>query len=334
MDLQYETSKLLATCETANNIADWINVAKQKAQIDYHAVTNGVKNDTGFANNAFLRFITSGYEQLTEESNLSIPTIVTNVLRFITGQMHKKTALIVIDGMSLFDFEVISKSFSKTKYEYDCSFAMIPTVTPISRQSLLSGKYPRELSDQFSLVYEESEYLVAANNFGFAKEQTLYIRGFPHEIEPSVKLAAIILSDIDEIVHNQHQGRNGMYKDLVQQKCGERILQLVLHLYDLGFAVYITADHGNAVCTGVGEFRGDIEVQTRATRMAAIKDLSFCNELLTLNSTEYPGFHLSREYHYFVCNEGVSFNRIGEAVMTHGGMSLDEVIVPFIKIYP
>ena len=323
MDLRHETSKLLAICETACNITDWIIIAKLKAQIDYHAVTTGAKIDTGFANNAFLRFISSGYEQLTEESNLRFPTIVTNVLRFITGRMHKKTALIVIDGMSLFDFEVISKSFSKTKYEYDSTFAMIPTVTPISRQSLLSGKYPSELSDQYSLVYEESEYLAAANNFGFAKEQTLYIRGYPHDIEPSVKLAAIILSDIDEIVHNQHQGRNGMYRDLVRLKCGERILELILYLSDLGFAVYITADHGNAVCTGVGEFQGDIDVQTRATRMAIIKDLSFRTELLALNCTEYPGFHLNRDNHYFVCNEGVSLNRIGEAVMTHGGMSLD-----------
>ena len=106
-----------------------------------------------------------------------------------------------------------------------------------------------------------------------------------------------------------------------------------MHLSDLGFAVYITADHGNAVCTGVGEFRGDINAQTRATRMAAIKDLSYRTMMLTLNSTEYPGFHLNSDYHYFVCNEGVSFNRIGEAVITHGGMSLDEVVVPFIRIY-
>jgi len=37
-------------------------------------------------------------------------------------------------------------------------------------------------------------------------------------------------------------------------------------------------------------------------------------------------------YKYYVCESGVSFDNKNEEVMTHGGISIDEVIVPFIKV--
>jgi len=41
---------------------------------------------------------------------------------------------------------------------------------------------------------------------------------------------------------------------------------------------------------------------------------------------------LDKSYHYFVCEPGASFDAKGESVMTHGGTTLDEVIVPFVRI--
>jgi hypothetical protein len=50
------------------------------------------------------------------------------------------------------------------------------------------------------------------------------------------------------------------------------------------------------------------------------------------HTTEYPAFYLDRNYRYLICKRGVSFDAKGSEVMTHGGMTIDEVIVPFIKI--
>jgi hypothetical protein len=46
----------------------------------------------------------------------------------------------------------------------------------------------------------------------------------------------------------------------------------------------------------------------------------------------YPGYYLDKDYKYYVCESGVSFDNKNEEVMTHGGISIDEVIVPFIKV--
>ena len=39
-----------------------------------------------------------------------------------------------------------------------------------------------------------------------------------------------------------------------------------------------------------------------------------------------------KAYEYLICDAGTSLDVSGEQVMTHGGMTIDEVVVPFIKI--
>ena len=47
---------------------------------------------------------------------------------------------------------------------------------------------------------------------------------------------------------------------------------------------------------------------------------------------EYPKYYLPKNYDYLVCDIGTSLDAKGVNVMNHGGISIDEVVVPFIKI--
>jgi len=47
---------------------------------------------------------------------------------------------------------------------------------------------------------------------------------------------------------------------------------------------------------------------------------------------DYPGYYLDKNYNYLICKTGVSFDSMNNDVMAHGGITLDEVIVPYIKI--
>ena len=67
--------------------------------------------------------------------------------------------------------------------------------------------------------------------------------------------------------------------------------------------------------------------------MVVLKDFADKESLIQkYGLIEYPKYYLPKEYDYLICNVGESLDVKGEAVMTHGGMSLDEVVVPFIKI--
>jgi hypothetical protein len=312
---------------TANG---WIEIARKKALIDYYAAKANIWIDTSFVDAEFEKFIFDGYQKLSGETNKHAPAILPKVIDFIS---HGKTALIVVDGMSLFDFEVISRYLEGIDYEYHCTYALIPTTTAISRQGLLSGKYPRELENPFTLSQEEKGFMEAAKNAGYSKRQSLYAKGFNPPISHFTKFAAIIINDIDDLVHGQKQGRIGMYNDVSFWAKSGKVQTLIKDLYEQGFDIYITSDHGNTPCIGAGAIRNvGVEVETRSKRMLVLKDFAEGNDSFGDKVVTYPGYYLDKDYSYYVCEAGVSFDNKNEEVMTHGGISIDEVIVPFIKV--
>lgn len=324
--------RLSSFCRAATGYSDWIEIAKTKAAVEYYAARTHIRLDLSFVDEAFGKFIAGEYGRLSSEMGSDCPPIITKALSVITSRQNEKSALIVMDGMSLFDFEAMSRHWDGIDCEYGASFALIPTSTSISRQSLLSGKFPRELSKPFSLANEEKEFRAKAEELGFGSQQVEYLRGFNADISPLSKLAAVVINEVDDIVHGQRQGRAGMYGDMALLGRSGKLQSLIARFVNLGFTVYITSDHGNTPCAGVGGFYSGVEVESRSKRMAILKDFAEANPLLTENAVEYPGYYLDKNYRYFVCKSGVSFDSKGEQVMTHGGMSIDEVIVPFVRI--
>lgn len=322
---------LLPSGDTSGITANgWIEIARKKALIDYYAAKANISIDTSFVDAEFEKFIFDGYQRLSGETNKLAPAILPKVIDFIA---HGKTALIVMDGMSLFDFEVISRYLEGIDYEYQCNYALIPTTTAISRQGLLSGKYPRQLKNPFSLSQEEKGFMEAAQNAGYTKRQILYAKGFNPPISHFTKFAAIIINDIDDLVHGQKQGRVGMYNDVSLMAKEGKLQSLIKDLYARGFNIYITSDHGNTPCIGAGAIRNvGVEVETRSKRMFVLKDFAEEKDSFGDKVVAYPGYYLDKDYKYYVCEAGVSFDNKNEEVMTHGGISIDEVIVPFIII--
>ena len=75
-----------------------------------------------------------------------------------------------------------------------------------------------------------------------------------------------------------------------------------------------------------------VEAETKAKRMMILKDFAHMSDELIENTIEYPAYYLNKSYRYLICKTGISFDSKNDEVITHGGISTDEVIVPFVKI--
>lgn len=310
--------------------SEWIDIARVKALLEVYAASARVAVDFSFVNNAFAQFALGGYSMLSGQSSSAAPAILPKVLDYVAKD---KAALIVMDGMSLFDFNVLSRYFDGINYELQCSYSLIPSTTAISRQSLLSGKYPSQLENPFSLSKEERGFYEAAAKHGYSRRQAAYFRGYDIEPSPFIKLLVIIINDIDDIVHGQQQGRLGMYSDITLLAKSGKLQALIRSLHTAGFTVYLTSDHGNTLCYGIGALRNSgVEVETRSKRMLILKKFADVSSEVAENTVEYPGYYLNKSFRYLVCETGVSFESKNNQVMTHGGITIDEVIVPFVKI--
>lgn len=321
---------LVEAAQKASSPADWISVAKQNAKLEVYAARIGLERQQDIINECFKTFIFDGYQKLSGIVSQDAPSILPKAIDMVAGG---KIALIVADGMSLFDFEILSKSLSDFDYDFNCSFALIPTTTSISRQSLLSGKYPQQLENPFSLAKEESGFIDAGIAHGYTKQQCFYGRGYEALPSPLVRFAAIILNDIDDMVHGQKQGRQGMYNDVSLLSKSGKIQTLMSCLLDNGFSVYLTADHGNTCCIGGGSLkRTGVETETKSKRMLILKDFADIADDLADRMLVYPGYYMDKSYQYLICKDNTSFDNKNETVMTHGGITLEEVVVPFVRI--
>lgn len=312
------------------NYAEWINIAQAKVSLEVYAASVGMTVDLSFADNAFIEFVMGDYSKLSGQTRSAAPAILAKALDYIA---KGKVALIVMDGMSLFDFNVLSRYFDGIEYDLQCSYALIPSTTAISRHSLLSGKYPRQRANSFSLSTEKKDFYDTAEEHGYTRQQTAYVRGYDNQLSPFTKLLAVIINDVDDIVHGQQQGRQGMFNDITLMAKTGRLQALIRSLHTAGFTVYLTADHGNTLCTGIGTRRNmGVEVETKAKRMLVLKDFAEITNEIIEHTIEYPAYYLYQNYKYLICKTGVSFDDKDSEVMTHGGITLDEVIVPFVKI--
>ena len=129
------------------------------------------------------------------------------------------------------------------------------------------------------------------------------------------------------MVHGQQQGRMGMYQDVRLWAKERKLLDLIDRLLARGFKVFLTADHGNTMCIGGGGCkRNGVETATKSKRMIILKDFAQIQDELADRTFVYPGFYSDKSYQYRICNGRFSFDIKNTEVMTHGGISLEEVI--------
>ena len=323
----------LQQARTAKTYRDWFRIAEQKAKLDVLACRYGFELDTSELNRFFQAYVLESYGTLYQENDRETPVIVSRAMEYMS-ENSQKFAIIVMDGMSAFDWTMLSRSFHGVRRHRSAAVAMSPTITSVSRQCSLSNKNPDKLEHPWKQDLEKKEFVDCARELGYADAQIAYLRGYDADPGGLISCLAVIIMDCDDAVHAVLHGRKSMFQEMTEQASAGRLLQLTERLLKKGFDVYISADHGNTECRGIGRVTGSgVETETRSHRMVVLKD--FANKQAyqeKYHLLEFPAAYLPKENQYLLCKAGESLDLRGELVMSHGGMAIDEVIVPFITI--
>lgn len=325
--------ELVSRAEGCTQYKEWFAIAEEKARIDVMAVEHDVNMDTAQINCLFRDYIMAQYGKLSTTMDSESPVLVSKAMEFMHDHSNR-FIVIVMDGMAEFDWRILSTSFTGIQYHKASAFAMIPTVTSVSRQCLLSDKYPRELINPWTQSKEKQEFVECAKRLGFADRNISYQRGYDSDFDHSIRCGAVIINDIDDMVHGQMQGRIGMLNDVGVMAKQKKLAGITKRFLAAGFDVYITADHGNTTRHGMGKLTGTgVEMETKSRCMLVLKDFADKDGIKEkYGLIEFPKTYLPKEFDYLICNIGDSFDAKGDDVMSHGGISIDECVVPFIKI--
>jgi len=150
-----------------------------------------------------------------------------------------------------------------------------------------------------------------------------------------LQVIGLVINTVDEIGHGMQLGTAGMHQQVRLWLMGSKYLtQLVSKLLDEGFVVFLTADHGNVWARGIGRPNEGVLVEKRGQRARVYTDpafLSLAREQVP-GAVEWTNVGLPDELQVLLAPELNAFLGKGDHTICHGGIALEEVIVPFVQI--
>lgn len=258
-------------------------------------------------------------------------------------------ALIVVDGLALDQWVTIRQFLQKQDANLvmreSATFAWIPTLTSVSRQSIFSGKPPLYFPSSInSTNSEEKLWKQFWEGHGLSRLDVAYLRGLGDgdasnildaAIHPGkTKVVGLVVDKVDKIMHGMQLGSAGMHNQIKQWCHAGFLSALVGQLLDYGYEVWLTADHGNIQCDGKGRPSEGVIAETRGERVRVYPT----PELRAQVAGAFPFAHewhpvgLPAGYFPLVACGHEAFVSPGEVIVGHGGVAIEEVIVPLVKI--
>src|SRR5690554_3731993 len=148
------------------------------------------------------------------------------------------------------------------------------------------------------------------------------------------KIAGLVVDTVDEIIHGAVLGKRGVAAQIKSWCESGFVDRLFAMLLDQGFHIYLTADHGNAEAVGIGRPNQGVASELRGERVRTYRSETMIAETETAipDSFRLDIAGLPANFMPLFAGERGAFVPKGDQVVVHGGMSLEELIVPFVKV--
>ena len=268
--------------------------------------------------------------------------------RDIEDSVNSRAALIVVDGLALDQWVTIRQLLqvqdANLAMRESATFAWIPTLTSVSRQSIFSGKPPLYFPASInSTNSEEKLWKQFWEGHGLSRLDVAYQRGLGDgdaagvldaAIHPGkTKVVGLVVDKVDKIMHGMQLGAAGMHNQIRQWCQGGFLAALVGNLLDYGFEVWLTADHGNMQCEGRGCPSEGVIAETRGQRARVYPTPELRAQVAAsfAFAREWQPVGLPPGYFPLVAGGRDAFVNQGASIVGHGGIAIEEVIVPLVK---
>ncbi len=271
------------------------------------------------------------FGQVLPSSYLSAPSYVGNVLNHIhSNYKNDLVALVVVDGLSFWQYLTLKKSFPDTLTIQDSYIhSWIPSITMLSRQSIFRGGVPIRDYKQ-NPQNEEKLWFDYWTNHGFKNDEIGYEYNVLGESCGTTKRLAYVTVKLDEKMHASENNRELF---LLTQNWATSFAKDIKRLIDAGYKVFLTTDHGNVESEGWRKLTSQEKVYvygdgSRGMRHLIYDDTHGMDELYEQMDHD----QVWRHDDWMVWRNRKSFSSNGCQEITHGGCHFLEVLIPFIKI--
>ena len=247
--------------------------------------------------------------------------------------------LVILDGLGFAQWDRILERTPLRVVHGGAALAMIPTLTTVSRQAIAAGAIPRSFAESLTETKKEPQRWSAAWK-GNAKSPSWLridgrgvgdLDGIPFERSDAIGL---VVSATDELMHGAELlGDIGLHASLDAWIDTKVLETLVARAAEHGFQTWITSDHGNLECTSLGSKNEGLFVESAGTRVRRYTNSILRDDAVMEGQSwdDIPGLPNAESVRLLFAR---GRNGWTSARVAHGGLSIDEVIVPFVQVEP
>ena len=315
---------------------EWFDLGKVIGEVYYLALSLNssevklrVLETLNELNNRFQRFVQHTYWSLFSLSGSRYPVVISRVLDYMQAQQSPKKALIVIDGMNLWQWYAIHQELAAGEVVVNemATLAFLPSITAWSRQALLKGSKPHLEQDNSG---EEKLFRAYWMRKGFQNYQIGFQRfGVEKLVDMdllvSASVVALVCNDLDDLMHGAVMGDEQLLQDTQQWTRKAGLVSLIKMLKNNSYMCFITTDHGNIEASAASILPMTAKNISTSKSKRHIRFIS--NEQAEQFQKENPGLAVKRRDSSLYLTDNTAFIK-EDKVVTHGGSHVLELIIP------
>jgi len=304
-------------------------------------------------NDRFVPWILDNLASLSSLPAVPMPVTVHRVPRAIQlSRQGKPAALLVMDGMSLAAWQLLAPRLRELDAHVAEGglFAWIPTLTSISRQAIFAGSLPAHFASSIDTTAKEgdhwraywhSEAGLGDSAVGYGKLRLAAFTGrdaLLAQLRTSGlgrEVLGFAVEDIDLLLHSEVIDERALYARLDHWAERELLLWLIDILLDEGYRVYITSDHGFVGVQSIGGSKAGATADKHG-RFERYSDPVLADAAAAKMAEpwrRWKGFGLPPDHHILFAPMFGMYFTDRHTRLTHGGPTIEEVVVPWVEIY-
>lgn len=268
------------------------------------------------------------------------PFTVNQIASFLNTRLLEgaKPMVLVLDGMALSQWVTIRRAARFRVVESHAAFALCPTLTSVSRQAIFAGDWPAGFADSvWTTEKEQRRWQSFWHDHGLSEAQVAYARteGITASdvvVPSTARVVGLVVTAVDKLLHGTTSlgdvQLSASTKLWVQHGAIDQIIE---EACEKGLEVWITSDHGNVVTSPLGRKSEGVRTEQAGLRVrvyenSALRDGSRAEGI----AWDPPGMPSGQRSFLFAPGRGAYHSE--SLKICHGGISIDEVVVPFARV--
>lgn len=279
---------------------------------------------------SFNYILSGNLKDIFYESASSVKSVA-RIIQYLKAKAQKNIALICFDCMGISEWELLKEYLNplQASYKEQQTFALIPSITAISRNSIYFGNNTSAFELKAINEGKELQQRFPDSTCKLFREKDI----ITSDTLLGVDVVSVIYNFFDDLSHSaqfppQVESKSLYFDSVKNYLANSNVLGQLSTLLNEGYELFFCSDHGSVIAKGNGK-KIEKYLQEKFAKRACLIEETTLSEFLNFPQMKIPFV----ENKLLVLPEGrTMFNNLNSIEISHGGITVDEIVVPFIEV--